>query len=191
MDLKNYAKSHMVSTAIKISFCLCLYSITMIYNLTNNVDGIWNSGYYIGGEAELSSGRWLIRFIDCLQLGIHANPFTTIITIVLFVIGTNLLIDIFNIKSGTCKDYIVSTLFLSNVIICVSVSYLYTSPTFGFAFLSSMVSVLCIVKAADNYDNTINVFTYCSGGGSKLSNNNGPLSGISGMYVVDYANCTD
>lgn len=84
--------------------------------LVNKQDGIWNGTYFNAGNWELSLGRWAIRYWDKLHYGISVHPFSSVVTLVFFIFGTCLLIDLFNIKAGSLMDYLISGLFLSNII---------------------------------------------------------------------------
>lgn len=144
-EINKVLKKHLKPISIKLLLCVSLYSMIMVHNLVNRQDGMWNGPYYFAGNWELSIGRWLIRYWDQLQLGIHVNPYTTIITLLLFILGTEVLINIFDIPSNSWKDYLISLLFLSNMIVCISISYPYTSQIYGLAFLLSMICVKCII----------------------------------------------
>lgn len=138
-------KNHGKAVTIKMFFCLGLYSMVLAFGLVNTRDGMWNGPYFFGGNWELSIGRWFIRYWDYfLHMSIHVNPFTTIVALFFFVLGTEVLIDLLEIECGSWKDYLISFLFLGNMIICVTISYLYTSRVFGIAFLFSMICVWCI-----------------------------------------------
>lgn len=106
---------------------------------------MWLGPYIYNGNVPLSSGRWFLRYWDIFNFGIHVNPYTTIMTLLLFVLGTEVMTSIYEIKSGSWKDYLISMLFLCNMIVCVAVSYLQVSRSFGLAFLFAMVCAKCIV----------------------------------------------
>lgn len=129
----------------KFVFCCCLYSMVMAADLVNCRDGLWNGPYYQAAHWELSLGRWAIPYWDRLLLGIHTNPWATLVTLSLFVLGTQLLAGILGLDPGSWQDYLVSMLFLSNMIVCISISYLYTSGIYGLAFLLGMLCVKCVL----------------------------------------------
>ncbi|MBQ8527224.1 MAG: glucosyltransferase domain-containing protein [Lachnospiraceae bacterium] len=137
----------------KLLLCCAVYSMLMTENLVNKQDGMWEGPYYFGDNWELSLGRWAIRYLDEIHFGIASNPWNAILTLLLFVIGTQIFVSVFGIQKGTWKDYILSMLFLSNMVVCISLSYAYTSLIYGLAFLLSMFCVKNIAWAAD--DNTI------------------------------------
>lgn len=121
--------------------------------LFNRQDGIWNGSYYEAGNWELSLGRWAIRYLDITHFGVSIHPWSTILTLAFFVLGTCFLIDLFQIKIGSIFDYLVSGLFLSNVVVCASISYLYTSNIYGCSFLLAVLSIWLIVKGVENQYN--------------------------------------
>ncbi len=138
-------KKHLRPIGIKFFFCCCLYSTIMAYDLVNRQDGLWNGPYHLAGDWELSLGRWLIRYWDRFQMGIHINPWTALITLLLFILGTEVLVDILGFACGSWQDYLASMLFLSNMIICISVSYPYTSGVYGLAFFLGMICAKCVI----------------------------------------------
>lgn len=145
--IKEVINKHLKSMGIKLAMCIILYSMIIVCNLVNRQDGMWNGPYYPAGNWELSIGRWAIRYLDCFQFGIHVNPITTIVTLLLFVLGTEIMIGILGVAVGSWKDYLISMLFLGNMVICISLSYLYTSAIYGLAFLIGMLCVKCIIDS--------------------------------------------
>lgn len=66
--------------------------------------------------------------------------------------------DLFQIKIGSIFDYLISGLFLSNVVVCASLSYLYTSNIYGCSFLLAVLSIWFIAKGVENqYNNQKNL----------------------------------
>ncbi len=145
---KEIINKHSKSVGIKLAMCLITYSLIIVCNLVNRQDGMWNGPYLFAGNWVLSIGRWAIRYLDCFLFGIHVNPIMTIGTLLLFVLGTEILIGIFRIAVGSWKDYLISMLFLCNMVVCISLSYLYTSAIYGLAFLIGMLCVKCIIDSA-------------------------------------------
>lgn len=70
-----------------LSFAVVLYGLMMAQQLTNTFDGLWNQTYYHAGLPELTSGRWLLHYIDKLTLGLHADPITSLAALALFLVG--------------------------------------------------------------------------------------------------------
>ena len=141
-------KKHGISCLVKLFFCYILYGLMFNEFLVNKQDGIWNGTYFNAGNWELSLGRWAIRYWDKLHYGISVHPFSSVVTLVFFIFGTCLLIDLFNIKAGSLMDYLISGLFLSNIVVCVSLSYLFTSGIYGLSFFLSILCIWCIKKVS-------------------------------------------
>ena len=150
MDRCEKVKRYLRPIGLKLAFCCCLYSMVMVADLVNCRDGLWNGPYYQAAHWELSLGRWTILYWDRLLLGIHTNPWATLVTLSLFILGTSLLVDILGILPGSWQDHLVSMLFLSNMIVCISVSYLYTSGIYGLAFFLSMLCVKCVLWSMED-----------------------------------------
>ncbi len=129
------------SIFIKLAICTVIYGLMMSESLFNRQDGMWMGTYYYAGDWELSLGRWAWRYLDIIHCGVTSHPITTIITLMMFIIGTTLLTKLFNLEMGRIYDIIVSILFLENVAVCCSISYLYMSQTFGLAFLLAIASI--------------------------------------------------
>lgn len=140
--LKKYAKS----LFFKMLFVCVIYGIMINEFLYNRADGIWSGTYHLAGDWALSLGRWAIRYIDLAHFGISVYPLSAIITLLLFVLGTCFLVDLFNIEISSIWDYLISGLFLANMIICISISYLYTSSIFGLSFATSSLCMWFVSK---------------------------------------------
>ena len=122
-----------------------IYSELMVNQLTNDYDGLWENSFHNAGVWELSLGRWFWQYISRLRFGTSADPYTSLITLGIMVVGLLLLYDLWNIKN----KYVIGIsglLFLSNSAICFELSYRYMSPTFGVAFLLSVLGVWCFEK---------------------------------------------
>ncbi|MCM1193001.1 MAG: glucosyltransferase domain-containing protein [Butyrivibrio sp.] len=122
-----------------------LYSGLMINQLTNDYDGLWIGSFHNAGTAELAAGRWFWQFISRARFGTSADPYTSLITIGLLVIGLLLLFDLWNITN----KYVIAIagfLFISNPTICCELSYRFTAPTYGVAFVLSILAVWCFEK---------------------------------------------
>lgn len=145
---ENWFMFHLKSIGFKMVYVLALYSILLTNNLVNRQDGIWNSATYMAGDWELSIGRWALKYIDILRFGITINPWTSIIALFLFVLGTEIAVDIFQINVNSKWNYIGSFLFLGNMIICDVLSYSFTSIGYSFAYLLSLLAVKFIISAS-------------------------------------------
>ena len=131
-------------------FSSIIYFVLMANQLVNPYDGLWEYSYYTAGYWELSLGRWSWLYLDQTRLGISTDPLTSLITLALFSIGILRLLDIFELTSGKPR-YIICGLFLSNIAVCISLSYRYMSPTFGLAFLLNVFAAWLIVKIKNHF----------------------------------------
>ncbi len=137
------------SVFVKMIFCVVIYGTLMNEFLFNRQDGIWHGTFVESGDWELSLGRWVIRYLDALHWGVHIHPLISIITLIFFCFGTVFLVNIFDIEIGSFADYCISLLFLGNVIVCVSLTYLYTSTIYGISFFLSVFCVFSFVKGEE------------------------------------------
>ena len=144
----------------KMVFTCSIYAMFLSENLLNGADGIWNGSYLRAGNHELSLGRWALHYIDKLHFGVSTNPFTVILSLFIFVLGTEILVNIWDEKENTKEDYFISFLFLSNVIICITLFYIFTAISYALAFFLSMLCVKCIKEGTRG---KINI-TYLLGG---------------------------
>lgn len=122
-----------------------IYSELMVNQLTNDYDGLWENSFHNAGAWELSLGRWFWHYISRLRFGTSPDPYTSLITLALMAAGLLLLFDLWQITN----KYVIALsglLFISNSAICFELSYRYMSPTFGAAFLLSVLGVWCFEK---------------------------------------------
>lgn len=147
-----YKVDYMKSLLIKLFGAVIIYGIMLSQFLYNANDAIWTGTMYFGNDWELSLGRWAIRYFDIGQFGIHVHPWSSVITLLLFIIGTTLICDIFDVNPGSFWDFVVSFVFLSNSVVCVSLSYLYTSHVYGGAFLFASICLWLIKNITKNED---------------------------------------
>lgn len=122
-----------------------LYALMMTQQLTNTFDGLWVQNSYYAGTAELSSGRWLLAYIDKLVMGTHADPIASIAALTLFITGFLFILDLFDLK-GNLGRCLCLTLFISSTLISNTLSYRYTSLGYGLAYLFAALSVYAIIK---------------------------------------------
>lgn len=134
------------SCAATFIFGLALYSQLMSQQLVNAFDGLWEYTYHFAGKWELSLGRWFWLYLDKIRFGVNNDPWTSILTILLFSIGMYVISDIFYLE-GKKVSFLSSALFISSTAVCVSLSYRFMSPVFGFAFLLSVLAVWVLFKS--------------------------------------------
>ena len=105
--------------------------------LTNSHDGLWKSSYHQAGNLELSAGRWAWLFLDKIRGGYAAEPFNSLLTLLLLVIGIYIVFYTFGFE----KHHIAySLLIIISPTVCCYLSYRFMSPTFGMSFLLVLVA---------------------------------------------------
>lgn len=138
-------KKYLPVFAGSMLFSVALYYLLMAHQLVNSNDGIWEYSYYKAGRWSLTLGRWLLLYLDRLHFGISTDPLTSLITLTLYSLGLIFLLDVFCMgrrKAG----YLAAMLFTGSVAICSSLTYRFTSPSYGLAFLLGMLAVWILVK---------------------------------------------
>ena len=183
INIKGWITEHQKSIFYKYIYAIVLYSILLVNNLVNRQDGIWNGPTYCAGNWELSIGRWALRYVDVARFAISVNPWTSLITLILFVIGTEFVIDVFRIKTDSKWNYLGSFMFLSNIIVCDVLSYTYTSNAYGLAFLLSVLSVKLINIGYEGWTNNRRSAVLALIAGMIV------LGGMMGVYQ-NYLGCT-
>lgn len=118
----------------------------MSQQLVNAYDGLWEYTYHFAGKWELSLGRWFWLYLDKIRFGVNNDPWTSILAILLFSIGMYVISDIFCLEDKKVS-FLFSALFISSTAVCVSLSYRFMSPVFGFSFLLSVLAVWVIFKS--------------------------------------------
>lgn len=128
-----------------IFFSVVIYYLLISNQLVNSDDGLWEYSYYKAGRWSLSLGRWFWLYLDRLRLGISTEPVTSLLTLSCYSLGFVFILDLFELGKNKI-GYLVSMLFLSSTAVCISLSYRYMSPTFGLAFLLSVVAPWILIK---------------------------------------------
>ena len=90
-------------------------------------------------------GRWFWLYLDKIRFGVNNDPWTSILTVLLYSIGMCVISDIFCMEDKRAS-FLSSVLFISSTAVCVSLSYRFMSPVFGFAFLLSVLAAWVILK---------------------------------------------
>lgn len=124
---------------------IILYSLMMTQQLTNTFDGLWKQNYHNAGAEELSSGRWLLTFVDNFVMGTHADPITSVLSLSLFIVGFLLVLELFKIKSKLARCLCLA-IFISSPLISNTLSYRFTSLGYGLAYLLAALSAYTIIK---------------------------------------------
>ena len=138
--LKKLYQTYRPALWVGMGFAVVLYAMMMSQQLTNTFDGLWNQNYYHAGIPELTSGRWLLHYIDKLTLGLHADPVTSLVALALFLSGFLLVLALLGVE-----DPVVSVLgccvWLSSVVICNTLSYRMTSIGYALSFFLAVLGI--------------------------------------------------
>lgn len=148
-QVKEKIKPYIPLFAGNLIFSIVLYYLLISHQLVNSNDGLWEYNYYKAGKWSLSLGRWFWLYLDRLRFGISTEPLTSLITLTCFSMGIILILDLFDMKSKT--GYLAGMLFLSSTSICISLSYRYMSPTFGVAFLFSVLAAWIVIRLKNSF----------------------------------------
>ncbi len=147
-DMKNTGiifKEHFRLFIVGLIFACVVYYLLISNSLVNSNDGLWEYNYYKAGSWSLSIGRWFWLYLDRLRFGISTEPITSIIALSCFSAGFVYVADLFEMGKSKVA-YLASMLYLSSTVICISLSYRFMSPTFGLAFLLSVLAVWILIK---------------------------------------------
>ncbi len=140
-----FCKKYKFEAVFGFFFSILLYSLMMSQQLTNTFDGLWQQNYHYAGTVELTSGRWMLIFVDKLVMGLHSDPIASIVTLILFIVGFILVLDLFNIEKKLYGSLSL-ILFISSTAISSTLSYRFTSLGYGIAYFFAVLSVYVIVK---------------------------------------------
>lgn len=143
--VKNWIRKYQGYMLFFLIFSFLLNFSLMAYELVNSYDGLWWHSIFYAKEWERSIGRWFWPYIDHARFGICSVALNSCITFVLEILAICMLIEIFEIKRKF-QRILFGVLFLSSPLLCEVLSYAYMSPTFGSAFLTSVIAFAIIVK---------------------------------------------
>lgn len=147
INLYRKIKENFIFFAVNLLVSVILYFLMISNQLVNSNDGLWEYNYYKAGSWSLSLGRWFLLYIDRLRFGISVDPLTSLITLACFSAGFIFIQDLFELGKGKLK-YLVSLLFMSSTVICITLSYRFTSPAYGLAFLLSALAAWLVIKCS-------------------------------------------
>ncbi|MCR5790924.1 MAG: glucosyltransferase domain-containing protein [Lachnospiraceae bacterium] len=120
------------------------YSLLIVNQLVNQLDGMWHGPVSYANGHELSNGRWFWRFLDKGRFYLSPDPVTSVISLFFFALGFILVLYIFDVKSKAAA-VLASLLFTVNISVLASLSYRYMSPTFAVScFLCVLASCIMI-----------------------------------------------
>lgn len=130
---------------VELIFGAVTYFLLISNQLVNSNDGLWEYNYYKSGSWSLSLGRWFLPYLDRVRFGISTEPFTSLLTLSCFSAGFIFILDLFELGKRKIS-YFAGMLFLSSAAVCVTLSYRFTSPSYGLAFLLNVMAAWVIIK---------------------------------------------
>lgn len=145
-EFKKLVKEYFPMLGICIVFSCCIYYLLISNGLVNSDDGLWENDFYKGGKWVIAIGRWFIPYLDRIRFGFCMEPITSFITLSLFSAGLMIILDLLGVRAGTKTGFLACALFMSSVVICVSLSFRFISPNYGVAFLLNVAAVWVTVK---------------------------------------------
>lgn len=135
-----------ISFAAKCTaICSAAFLLLIANGLTNTYDGMWQGSYYVGYDWVIRIGRWFWPVIGALRTNKSPEPFTSIVSLMIFVAGGCIVTYWFETKS-LVKRYVVILLSVINTSVCSMLSYRYMSPTFAVSYLFSVLAVFILRK---------------------------------------------
>ena len=144
-NIKKYFNSGRIKIFI-LTFVLGIIThFLLLSNFIFSQDGLLHILHYSSGGYEASLGRWGIDFFDSLRFDIAIPFLTTLISIVIMGIISNLLIDIFEIKNKIFKFFTLLSLVLSPCL-CMTLLYVYTADVYFYSMFFSVLTVYAFYK---------------------------------------------
>lgn len=141
----NTVKAHLMQIVGSYIICCLTYYVLIANELTNTYDGMWKGTRYVEYDWVVKIGRWFWPVIGFARGHLSPEPFTSMLSIALFVLGAWLVVSMFDGWNSVLKCFTV-LLIVVNTSVCVALSYRYMSPTFAFAFLFSTAAAWVIAK---------------------------------------------
>ncbi len=129
--------------AICICICMICFMLLIANGLTNTYDGMWFGAYYDGYDWVIRTGRWFWPLIGVLKTNKSPEPFTSVISIIIFCIGGCIVTYWFETRY-LIKRYIVVLLTVINTAVCAMLSYRFMSITFAVSYIFSILSVFIL-----------------------------------------------
>ena len=134
-----------------VSFTLCAlaYLVLIANECTNVWDGLWSGSVDTGASWPLKIGRWFWPFITWSRLTVSPEPFTSLLTIALYVLSGCLILSVFSLQDTKAAYWVTLPLGI-NAVVCMSLSYRYMSPTFGMSVLLNVLGIW-LLKTKKNW----------------------------------------
>ncbi len=139
-------KKYFPLLAVNMIAGIFTYSLLITNQLVNQFDGLWHGSVSYANGHELSIGRWFWRFLDRGRFYLSPDPVTSVISLLFFILGFILILDIFDVKSRPAA-LLSSLAFTVNTSILVLLSYRYMSPTFAISYFLCVLTAYILIKA--------------------------------------------
>ena len=154
---------------INLLICLAAYQLLISNELVNTYDALWSGAEYRNYLWVIEIGRWLWPAVGLAQMNICPEPFTSILALSFFVLGSCAVAFWLGVKDSARGYLLVLTSVISTAV-CADLSHRYMSPVFGLSFLLSVLaawmlsrektlswlaSVLCLTFALGLYQANI------------------------------------
>lgn len=146
MDNSTTLKKRTIFFAGNVMVSVLAYLVLISNALTNTYDGMWKGSYYTEYDWPLQIGRWFWKYVGLLRGSISPEPFTSVLSIMLYVFAACLIIDMLNIWNKSILASLVIQGITINEAVCIALSYRYMSPTFAFSFLMSVLAIYVVYK---------------------------------------------
>ncbi|MCR5590001.1 MAG: glucosyltransferase domain-containing protein [Lachnospiraceae bacterium] len=143
--IQQYTRKWLPVFFIDLAIAAFTYSLLMIHQLVNQLDGLWHGSESVANGWELSIGRWLWRYLDKARFHISPDPFASFLTLTLFILATIMMLEILEVE-GRVRQVAMSMLFLISVSVCNNLSYRYMSATFGFSLFFAALAALLVIR---------------------------------------------
>lgn len=134
---------------INIIILYALYIFMIGQNLSNSNDGIWNVFMHKAAGREVSLGRFLLPIFDRMRFGIVHTGMNAVMFFPTLVLSYVIIWKTLDIKSLYAK-YIGGIIFSASPVVCDTLSYQYTSVSYGLGMLFACLSAYLISKADQN-----------------------------------------
>ncbi len=139
------AKNRFPIFLVNLFAASAVYSLLMVNQLVNQLDGLWHGSVSYAYMHELQIGRWFWLYLDRARMYLSPDPVTSVISLTLFIASILLILDLLEVTFRPVR-YAVSLLFTINVSVLVSLSYRYMSPTFALACFLSVFAAYMIIR---------------------------------------------
>ena len=141
-ELKKWIPVFLINLAVGVF----AYSLLIVNQLVNELDGMWHGSVSYANGHELSNGRWFWRFLDRGRFYLSPDPVTSVIALFFFILSIILILYIFDVKSKALAAF-ASLLFTVNISVLVSLSYRYMSPTFAVSCFLFVLAALILIRS--------------------------------------------